>query len=194
MLQDHFHPPLSMRRHWHAFHNAWATYIAAALNQSLPEGYFAEPNVQFVIEIDIAAFEEAKADGAEENVVSLPTGFNWVPPEPVLTIPLTLVTDTIEITVFNNEAGPVLAGAIELVSPANKDRAGQRDAFVSKCATYLQQGIGLVIVDVVTSRRGNLHSELLARLGATQTADTDELYASAYHPIERDGQADRSSG
>ncbi|MBW4621777.1 MAG: hypothetical protein KME17_20730 [Cyanosarcina radialis HA8281-LM2] len=28
-LQDHFHPPLSVRRHWHAFHNAWATYIAA---------------------------------------------------------------------------------------------------------------------------------------------------------------------
>ena len=73
MLQDHFHPPLSLRRHWHAFHNAWATYIAAALNQQLPAGYFAEPNVQFGIEIDVATFEEVKASGAEENVVSLPT-------------------------------------------------------------------------------------------------------------------------
>lgn len=27
-LQDHFRPPLSTRRHWHAFHNAWATYPA----------------------------------------------------------------------------------------------------------------------------------------------------------------------
>ncbi len=45
-LLDHFHPPLNMRRHWHAFHNAWATYLASDLNQRLPEGYFAEPNVQ----------------------------------------------------------------------------------------------------------------------------------------------------
>lgn len=190
MLQDHFHPPLSLRRHWHAFNNAWATYIAAALNQRLPEGYFAEPNVQFGIEIAVAAFEEAKPDSTEENVVSLPTSLNWLPPEPVLTIPLILVTDTVEIAVFNNEAGPILAGAIELVSPANKDRAGQRDAFVSKCAAYLQQGIGLVIVDVVTSRRANLHDELLARLNAAPTASTSgELYTSAYRPIERGGEA-----
>ena len=53
-LLDHFRPPLSTRRHWHAFHNAWATYIAGDLNASLPEGYFAEPNVQFGIEIDVA--------------------------------------------------------------------------------------------------------------------------------------------
>jgi hypothetical protein len=59
-LQDHFHPPLSIRRHWHAFHNAWATYIASDLNRRLPEGYFAEPNVQFGIEIDVAAFEAAE--------------------------------------------------------------------------------------------------------------------------------------
>src|SRR5207237_2747385 len=48
-LQDHFHPPLSLRRHWHAFHNAWATYLSSDLNRQLPEGYFAEPNVQFGI-------------------------------------------------------------------------------------------------------------------------------------------------
>ena len=47
VLQDHFHPPLSLRRHWHSFHNAWATYIASDLNSKLPEGYFAEINVQF---------------------------------------------------------------------------------------------------------------------------------------------------
>lgn len=57
-LKDHFQPPLSVHRHWHAFHNAWATYISSDLNQRLPEGYFAEANVQFGIEIDVAAFEE----------------------------------------------------------------------------------------------------------------------------------------
>jgi hypothetical protein len=61
------------------------------------------------------------------------------------TVPVLLATDTVEVTVFSSAAGPTLVGAIELVSPANKDRPSQRRAFVSKCETYLQQGIGLVI-------------------------------------------------
>ena len=52
-LHDHFRPPLSLHRHWHAFHSAWCTYLASHLNEQLPEGYFAEPNVQFGIEIDV---------------------------------------------------------------------------------------------------------------------------------------------
>ncbi len=56
-LLDHFHPPLSERRHWHAFPNSWATYLSSQLNALLPEGYFAEANVQFGVEIDVAAFE-----------------------------------------------------------------------------------------------------------------------------------------
>ena len=44
-LLDHFHPPLSALRHWHSFHNAWAMMMATDLNQHLPKGYFAEPNV-----------------------------------------------------------------------------------------------------------------------------------------------------
>ena len=93
-----------------------------------------------------------------------------------------------QINIFNTEGGPVLAGAIELVSPANKDCSTHRGAFVSKCETYLRQGIGLVIVDVVTARKANLHNELLARLGGGSALLFDtELYATAYRPIERNG-------
>ena len=63
-LLDHFHPPLSERRHWHSFHNSWATYLSSQLNTLLPAGYFAEANVQFGVEIDVAAFEETGAAGA----------------------------------------------------------------------------------------------------------------------------------
>jgi len=66
-LLDHFHPPLSTRRHWQAFYNAWATYIASEPNKTLPEGYFAEPNVQFGIEIDVAAFDETSLDNVQES-------------------------------------------------------------------------------------------------------------------------------
>jgi hypothetical protein len=179
-LQDHFHPPLSHRRHWHAFHNAWATFIAAELNQHLPEGYFAEANVQFGIEIDVAGFAE---DGSRPAANG-----GWVPPAPTVVVPFTLATDIIEVQVFHSEGGPVLAGAVELVSPANKDRASHRNAFVSKCAAYLHEGVGLVVVDIVTERRGNLHDELLARVGSDNAPLMQgDLYAVAYQPVDADG-------
>ena len=195
-LQDHFRPPLSVRRHWHAFHNAWATYIAADLNQRLPKGYFAEANVQFGIEIDVATFEEP-GQGASHNpslapgVDCPPPGASgqWTAPMPTQTVPIAILTDTVEVLLFNREAGPTLAGAIELVSPANKDRPAHRDAFVSKCAVYLQQGIGLVVVDIVTDRRANLHDALLARLHTPGVVPWNaELYVVSYRPVQRAGQ------
>mgnify|MGYP002777031535 CR=1 FL=1 len=149
VLQDHFHPPLSLRRHWHSFHNAWATYIASDLNSKLPEGYFAEINVQFK-------------------------------KKPII--------QTVEINICNTEGGAVLAGAIELVSPANKDRASHRQAFVSKCETLLRQGIGLVIIDVVTERKANLHDELLNRITKGASCLDADLYATSYRVIERSRQ------
>src|SRR5258708_29032267 len=83
-LRDHFRPPLSLRRHYHSFHNGWASCIAAALNLQLPDGFVAEPNVQFGIEIDIGTFEEAGASWSR----GVP---GWTPPAPTATVPLPLV-------------------------------------------------------------------------------------------------------
>ncbi|MBE9016310.1 DUF4058 domain-containing protein [Chroococcidiopsis sp. CCALA 051] len=191
VLLDHFHPPLSVRRHWHAFHNAWATYIASDLNQHLPQGYFAEPNVQFGIEIDVAAFDESTlADDGSGTVIALPlTATDWQPAPPTQTIPFQPTRETVEISIFSSEAGPTLAGAIELVSPANKDCANHRDAFVAKCQTYLNLGIGLVVVDVVTSRNANLHAALMQQLGVANLNQFDaDLYAVAYRIVERTKQ------
>ena len=143
--------------------------------------------MQFGIEIDVAAFEEP-SNGGTEHLSGPDPSLGWTPPAPAQTIPINLLTDTVEVIVFNQEAGPVLAGAIELISPANKDRPPHRDAFVSKRAAYLQQGVGLVLVDVVTGRKANLHDELLARLGAAPPPLGAALYAAAYHPVERQGQ------
>ncbi len=190
-LQDHFRPPLSIRRHWHAFHSAWATYLAADLNQRLPEGYFAEPNVQFGREIDVATFEEAgqpSRGGDRMDRQSMDSGEGWSASAPTLTIPISIITDTVEVLVYD-EAEPTLAGATELVSPANKDRPAHPEAFVSKCEAYLQQGVGLVVVDVVTDRRVNLHNGLLARLYPSGEAPWGaDLYAVAYRPVLREGQ------
>jgi hypothetical protein len=187
-LQDHFRPPLDIRRHWPAFHHSWATYLSADLNRRLPEGYFAEPNVQFGIEIDVAAFEEWDAPADAAGTVGAAIG-GWVAPAPAQTIALPAITDIVEVQVFDREFAPTLAGAIELVGPANKNRREYRDAFVNKCAAYLQQGLGLVIIDVVTGRRASLHRELLGRLGAESSLPQGvELYAASYRPVERDGE------
>jgi hypothetical protein len=78
---------------------------------------------------------------------------------------------------------PQLRAAIELVSPANKDRPGHRHTFAVKCAGYLQQGISVTVVDVVTERLANMHREILKALelaaelpGISQS----HLYAVAY--------------
>jgi hypothetical protein len=54
-----------------------------------------------------------------------------------------------------------------------------------KCATYLQQGIGLVIVDIVTDRQSNLHNEMIHLLrqdDAAAFAEDTPLYAVSYRP------------
>jgi len=76
-----------------------------------------------------------------------------------------------------------LIGAIELVSPANKVRPQTRDAFVSKCASYLQQGIGLIVVDLVTNRNADLNAEILSRVTGTKTSRS-ELWAASYRPCQ----------
>jgi hypothetical protein len=177
-LLDHFRPPLSGRRHWYSFHNSWATYLAADLNRQLPAGYFAEANVQFGIEIDVAAFDET----------GTPAVGGWSPPAPTVTIPYAVTTDQIEVLIYQQEGGPRLAGAVEFVSPRNKDRPAAREAFLSKCVAYLSQPIGLVVVDVVTELHANLHAELMARLGSPGATPEPELYATAYRRVEHTGK------
>jgi hypothetical protein len=190
-LLDHFRPPLSISRYWHGFHNAWAAEMASDLNTRLPEGYFAQPNVQFGIEIDVAASSEP-AEMSPQSDISRPniSDSKWTSPPPTQTMPFDFDDQTVEVTIFGSEAGPTLIGAIELVSPANKDRAKHRQAFTSKCETYLRQGIGLVIVDIVTTRKANLHHELLRHLGMPLLGGQKRnLYTTAYRPVERAGKS-----
>src|SRR5205807_1392264 len=185
-LLDHFRPPLRQRRHWDSFHGAWAEAIASALNQSLlPERYVAEARVKFggQVEIDVGTFAE---NGALPKMDSGGVAV-WAPPQPVATAPLDFQDPEIfEVQVLNDDEGPRLVAAIELVSPANKDRPANRRMFAAKCASYLQSGVSVIIVDVVTERAGNLHAELLELLRVqpqTPAQGVQELYAAAYRTV-----------
>jgi hypothetical protein len=191
-LKDHFHPPLSATRHWESFHAAWATEIMRTLNRRvLPAGYFAEAQVHVGsrVEIDVATFEQ---EGARQSAANGDAGGGvavetWAPPATALVMPAAF-PDEIEVQVFGPATGATLVAAVELVSPGNKDRAATRRLFAAKCAGYLQMGIGLVVVDIVTERQANLHHELLGLLEQPRTlgftAETP-LYAVAYRPVRR---------
>lgn len=173
-LQDHFHPPLSQRRQWQSFHYGWATYLAAGLNKRLPAGYFAQPSVEIGVEADVGTLREG-----EEQA----TGHCYQPPDAMLTVVTPVTAERAEVQVFDTHEGPVLVGAIELVSPSNKDRPAERQAFVDKCLAYLHRRVGLVIVDIVTERKANLHATLMNRLADGMPGVlTSELYAAAYRP------------
>ena len=189
-LLDHFHPPLLGQRHWEGLHGWWAAAMSDALNEHLPEEYFAEFQTALGtrIEMDVASCTEA-----DSPVSSHPDGTAtavqtrvWAPPTPVAVMPAEF-PDDFEVQVFSNIAGPTLVAVIELVSPRNKDRDEARQAFAAKCAAYLQRGIGLIIVDTVTSRHANLHDELMTLLGQAFAFPTPTpLYATAYRPAHRE--------
>jgi hypothetical protein len=190
-LLDHFHPPLAPRRHWESFHVNWAGAIADALNESLlPEGYFAEEHAHLgpFVEIDVATYTDSETSAERAGGTATLPIRAWAPPAPPLVVPAAF-PDAFEVLVFESEGGSRLVAAIELVSPGNKDRDGQRQAFAIKCASYLCRGISLIVIDIVTSRRANLHNEIMRLLGHgeqfTLSAETD-LYAVAYRPIVRE--------
>jgi hypothetical protein len=179
-LHDHFRGELARRRGWTSFHAAWATYIAEDLNERLPPGYYAGPHARYEVEIDVATWSEGETSGGRSHST-------WNPPEPQVVAPFIATTDEVEVRVYRNEGGAVLAGAIELVSPANNDRAETREAFVAKCRGYLDQGAGLLIVDIVTERKANLHRLLLERVTPSVAMEQEsELYAAAYRPMRQD--------
>lgn len=188
-LLDHFHPPLSQTHPWRSFHGAWAAAIARLLNAGvLPPGYYAAPFLgrDGPMEIDVEALREP-AEGALA-VAGSEGSRAWTPAAPVLTLAVEWPSvDDVRVEVFIDDGDPRLAAAIELVSPGNNDRPRAREAFVGKCADHLRHGRGLVVVDVVTTRRADLHADLLATLGVEPAKNGERpsatLSATAYKPV-----------
>jgi hypothetical protein len=139
------------------------------------------------VEVDVATFEQEQMRGAEitngGNGGGVATAV-WAPPRPAQTFAVDLPTqDDFEVRVYDDRRGRRLVAAVEFVSPANKDRPEHRRAFAAKCSAYLQEGVSVVVVDVVTERHDNLHVELMEMLGrseATPWPDGQNLYAVAY--------------
>jgi hypothetical protein len=190
-LLDHFNPPLNRTHPWRSFHGAWAAAMARLLNQGiLPSGYYAVPLMDFdgPVEIDVAALREQGVAVADRGSGAPQP---WTPPAPVAAVAVELpASDAVEVQVFADDGDPHLTAAIELLSPRNKDRPQARRAVAVKCLGYLQNGSSVVVVDTVTTRRADLHAEILSLLGiAPGTIATPAgLSAVSYRAVGREGE------
>lgn len=160
--------------------------IVIGLNRRLPQRYVAEPQVHLgsSVEIDVATYEEDEADlasaGERDDSGGVATAV-WAPPRPTLDVASDLpALDEYEVRVYDTKSGRRLVAAVEIVSPAHKDRPEHRRAFVAKCAALLQNRVCVAIVDLVTTRTSNLYSDLIELFGQADPSLADgppPLYA-----------------
>ena len=168
-LRDHFHPPVSKRASWEGFHGQWPAMIVQHLVRVLPDGYVAEPRVHLgpYFEIDVSTFADTSSEGRsapapDGGVATVP----WTASRPTFEVEADWPDQyEYEVLIFDQERERRLVAAVELVSPANKDRPESRRALITKCAALLQQRVAIAIVDLVTIRHFNLGAELLDWIG-----------------------------
>lgn len=190
-LLDHFHPPLSERRPWESFHTTWCSTLADHLNRDvLPAEYIALEQVSPgpAIEIDVATFADTEATAASRvgGTATVPRVV-WTPAAAPMVWPADF-PDRYAVEIHATEGGRSLVAAIELVSLGNKDRASKRRLFAAKCVSYLARGVGLVVIDIVSSRHGNLHNEMMDLLGqdaSFRLPAPPSLYTISYRPVSR---------
>jgi hypothetical protein len=192
-LCDHFHPPLHPQRAWESFHSRFANSIADRLNETLPRRFVAEVETHLCrrVEADVIEWERLDVPEWEDPGANGPGGGvaveTWAHRVATMTLPA-LFPDVYEAYVRDEKDDLRVVAVVELVSPGNKDRPEARLAFASKCLAYLQRGVGVVVVDIVTEGHFNLHNELLPLLNLDSRyamADDPYLYVVSYRPIQR---------
>jgi hypothetical protein len=170
-LLDHFHPPLCLERTWEGIHNTWAVTMATQLNQDqLPPDYVALP---FVAAADRNA--QAQESWVSSRQASREIASSW--------------QNDCSVYVLHQARGQQLRAVIELVSPSNKEKENDRRVFAGKCLAYLQQGVSVILVDVVTGLAADLHTHIAELLGVVEGMEWQSpsgLYALAYRPVHTD--------
>src|SRR6516164_1969487 len=195
-LRDHFHPPVSKKASWEGFHGMWPACIVQQLRRQLPPGFVAEPRVHLgtLMEIDVGTLEshEAPSSGGPNGGRGAAT-VAWTASAPAVAVETDPPDEyEYEVRIFDVERERTLVAAIELVSPANKDRPESRQSFVAKCAALLRKGVAVSLVDLVTIRRFNLYAQLMEFIlhpDRTMSEDEPPIYAASCRWVTRGTRA-----
>ena len=173
-LRDHFRPPVDDFTSPDGLFVQWPGVIVQGLRNLLPDGFRAAPWFGTDTPVELEGSEQPES--------------TWKPPPPNVLVEWQRGDpDEFEVQVFR---GQRLVAAVEIVSPANKDRPEKRNDFIGKCAALLKQGVAVSIVDLVTVRHSNLYADLLEFVGHAD-ADTTmgehppTIYAASCRWVER---------
>jgi hypothetical protein len=157
---------------FHSFHTVWIGAINNALNEGiLPEGYYA-----------LAEQHAGRAIADILTLHTLPANERTMPPSPStggtavaeapprvrrkLTIEPAALTHRRTLAI-RHVSGHRLVALLEIVSPANKDRASRVDDFVEKAESAFAAGVHLLLVDLFPPGPHDsegMHGAVLARL------------------------------
>ena len=138
---------------FHAFHTAWITHLSESLNGGiLPSGYYALPEqhggrlIADVLTLHIpqpGSQQPAEPKGGVALADAPPRVRRKLSPSPSS-------RGTRRTLAIRHVSGHKIIALIEIVSPANKDRAAHVAEFADKVETALFSGIHVLLADILT--------------------------------------------
>ncbi len=157
----------------------WPGEIIRQLREQLPPGYIAEPLVRLGCAVDSPFVVGASHATPHAATVA-----------PVVALEAEADEEyEYEVRIYDAERERTLVAAIEVVSPADKDRPRSRNAFVTKCAELVRRGGAVSIVDLITVKNFNLYAELMTFVGHGKAdqpcANPPPMYATSARLRER---------
>lgn len=180
-IRDHFQPPDGDRLPWSSLLAGWSTRVADELVARMPDEFCVEqsikPAVPWTVDVEVT-------DGSESVP---PWRSAWQPPAADGVSPA-FFADRCEVQVFRQFGDQQLVAEIDFVRPENKGTETARRAFAAKVVSRLHDGVCVLVVDVVTGRRANVHGDIVRLLRARdhfRPLLADGLSAVTYRPVIR---------
>ncbi len=157
---------------FHAFHTIWITEINNGLNRGLlPQGYYALPEQHAGRMIaDILTLHASPTPAAPRFLPPATGGTVVAEAPPRVRRRQTVEPEALErrrSLAIRHVSGHRLVALLEIVSPANKDRARNVEDFTAKAVDALECGVHLLIVDLFPPGAHDpdgIHGVILRRL------------------------------
>ena len=166
---------------FHDFHQTWLAFMKVGLNDEvLPPGFYAQAERRFGAvgasenEADVLTLEMPAGDTFDTGGGSGGTALLEAPPAASVETDLSILTE-LEYYAAKRSRLAIRRGVdhrivalIEVASPGNKDRRGSVERFVDKAVEAMEDGVHLVLIDLLPpgpADPAGLHGAVLDRLG-----------------------------
>jgi hypothetical protein len=164
-------------RGWDSLHPVWQVQLIDWLQQRLPSGY------------------RAYIGSVPALVIDAPVGRpdvgvrTWEPPpDAPPAADCAIEPDTVALAAFERddqtavriERGGQLVAAVEIISPANKDRPDRRERYTGRYFGYIRRGVHLMLIDALPRPRGFSFADAVAANLGLEQPPTPAPFAVSY--------------